>query len=70
MFSSTFMLPEVKFWCSPVELELEPGQRPARSVSPLMSGSNTTDHCLVTLPGTRETQPCPRWSVATLKTQS
>ena len=56
------MLPEVDFWCSPVELELELGQRPGEgeSVSPVVGETNTTDHCLMMTEGANTTQ-CSRW---------
>ena len=56
------MLPEVDFWCSPVELELELGQRPGEgeSVSPVVRETNTTDHCLMMTEGANTTQ-CSRW---------
>ena len=60
--SSSFMLPEVEFWCSPAELELEVGERPEESVSvsPVMRETNTTDHCLMFTEGANTTQ-CSRW---------
>ena len=56
------MLPEVDFWCSPVELELELGQRPGEGgrVSPVVGETNTTDHCLMMTEGANTTQ-CSRW---------
>ena len=40
------MLPEVEFWCSPAWLELELGERPGESVSPVVRETNITDQCL------------------------
>ena len=56
------MLPEVEFWCSPAELELEVGERPGENitVSPMMTETNTTDHCLMLTEGANTTQ-CSRW---------
>ena len=54
------MLPEVEFWCSPAELELELGERPDVSVSPVMLETNTTDHCLMVTEGPNTTQ-CSRF---------
>ena len=57
--SSSFMFPEVEFWCSPAELELELGERPDVSVSPVVTETNTTDHCLLLTEGDNTTQ-CSR----------
>merc|ERR1719458_19097 len=60
VLSSSFMLPEVEFWCSPASLELEVGEMPEVSVSPVMLETNTTDHCLMFTQGTNTTT-CSRW---------
>ena len=46
MQSSSFMLPEVEFWCSPPHLQLSLGERPEVNLSPVTE-MNRTDHCLM-----------------------
>ena len=55
MKSSSFMLPEVEFWCSPAKLGLEVGERPG--------GSNitTTDPCVMDLDLDNNDTQCSRY---------
>ena len=47
--STSFILPDVEFWCSPAHLQLERGERSdsREAISPSKEGTNTTDHCLM-----------------------
>ena len=45
--AGSFFLPETDYWCSPTELGLSRGQRPASTISPIAGEGNKTDHCSV-----------------------
>ena len=59
--SSSFLLPEVEFWCSPASLQLGRGERSDSSlVSPRREGTNVTDHCLMFTGQSDNTTQCSR----------
>ena len=58
--STSFILPEVDFWCSPANLQLGLGERSDSMVSPIREGTNSTDHCLMFTGESDNTTQCSR----------